>query len=97
MPSSVQGSLFLKECHLEISVNFNSLIYIQRIYECEESHLAGTFSAAVNSPLFFIFVQDSIMNAHSRRDLDYFGNEFIFFSLGGGRERKQKGKQREDI
>lgn len=42
--------------------------------------LASTFSAAVNSPLIFIFVQDSIMNARSRSDLDYFGNDFIFFS-----------------
>lgn len=72
-----------KEWHLEIPVNFNSWIYTQRIYECEESYLAGTFSAAVNSPLFFIFVQDSIVNAYSRSDLDHFGNQFIFFSLKG--------------
>lgn len=79
-----------KQCHLEISVNSNLQTYIQVICECEESYLASTFSAAVNSPLLFIFVQDSIMNACSRSDLDYFGNDFIFFSLGGE-------KQKEDI
>lgn len=65
---------------------------MQRTHECKESYLASTFSAAVNSPLFLIFVQDPIMNAYSRSDLNHFGNQFIFFSLkwqvsGGGQQR----------
>lgn len=59
------------------------------IFEHEESYLASTFSTAVNSPLLFIFVQDSIMNARSRSDLDYFGNDFIFFSLGGEKQKRR--------
>lgn len=76
-----------KQCHLEITVNSNLRVYSQVICEYEESYLASTFSAAVNSPLLFIFVQDSIMNACSRSDLDYFGNDFIFFSLGGEKQK----------
>jgi len=35
------------------------------------------------------------MNAYSRSDLDHFGNELVFFSLGGMEGRGEK--QREDI